>query len=89
VGADRPSDVAGVKPTAGRNRRLKPILINDPSNVVEMKRARNTLAARKSRALKAEHVRALEAEITRLKSDKEKMAQERDYWREKAEGATN
>ncbi|KFX93014.1 hypothetical protein V490_05038 [Pseudogymnoascus sp. VKM F-3557] len=50
----------------------------DPNDIVAMKRARNTLAARKSRQKKLERFDELEAEIA-------KIAAERDMWKAKTE----
>lgn len=51
------------------------ISIEDPNDAVAIKRARNTLAARKSRQRKMQRLWELEEEICRLKS-------ERDHWKE-------
>src|SRR5277367_540436 len=53
---------------------LPPIFIKDPIDAVAIKRARNTLAARKSRQKKMERFDELETEITRLR-------EERDHWK--------
>ncbi|KAF8249339.1 hypothetical protein K440DRAFT_641357 [Wilcoxina mikolae CBS 423.85] len=50
---------------------LPPIVVEDPSDTVAMKRARNTLAARKSRAKKAEKMDEMEEMIERLKAEVE------------------
>jgi hypothetical protein len=50
---------------------LPPIVVEDPSDTVAMKRARNTLAARKSRAKKAEKMDEMEDMIERLKAEVE------------------
>ncbi|KAK7962788.1 Cross-pathway control 1 [Apiospora aurea] len=52
-------------------------LDDETSNVVELKRARNTLAARKSRERKARQIEELEEKITRLE-------REREHWKEVA-----
>jgi hypothetical protein len=80
----RPSATSGVKPRA-RDRPLKPIVISDPGDPVQLKRARNTLAARKSRALKAENVKTMEGRIEQLEKEKREVTEERDYWRKLAE----
>lgn len=69
----RHSAVAGVS-SRRRDKPLPPIIVEDPTDVVAMKRARNTLAARKSRERKAQRLEQLEADIVRL-------TQERDYWK--------
>jgi len=60
-----------------RKRELPAIVVEDPSDTVAVKRARNTLAARKSRERKAQKMEEYEAEIDRLK-------QERDFWKAEA-----
>ncbi|KAK4232461.1 hypothetical protein QBC38DRAFT_505795 [Podospora fimiseda] len=69
----RHSSVAGVN-SRRRDKPLPPIIIDDPSDVIAMKRARNTLAARKSRERKAQRLDELEEKI-------EKLIAERDHWR--------
>jgi len=69
----RHSSVAGVN-SRRRDKPLPPIIVEDPSDVVAMKRARNTLAARKSRERKAQRLDELEEKI-------EKLVAERDHWR--------
>ncbi|KAI1098237.1 hypothetical protein F4804DRAFT_346518 [Jackrogersella minutella] len=67
----------------GRSKKkLAEISIDDPNDVVAMKRARNTLAARKSRARKAERFETLEQRI-------EQLTRERDYWKSRCEAATH
>jgi hypothetical protein len=51
--------------------------VDDPNDVIAMKRARNTLAARKSRERKAQRLEDLEAKIARLEA-------ERDHWKQLA-----
>ena len=50
---------------------LPPIVVEDPLDTVAMKRARNTLAARKSRVKKAEKIDEMEDMIERLKAEVE------------------
>ncbi|KAI1437106.1 hypothetical protein GGR50DRAFT_647552 [Xylaria sp. CBS 124048] len=69
----RHSSVSGVNPRR-RDKPLPPIIVDDPNDTVAMKRARNTLAARKSRERKAKRMEELEDQIERLK-------QERDHWK--------
>ncbi|ATY66771.1 cross-pathway control 1 [Cordyceps militaris] len=57
-----------------RDKPLPPIIIEDPNDVVAMKRARNTLAARKSRERKALRFDELEDRIAKLEA-------ERDHWK--------
>jgi hypothetical protein len=51
--------------------------VEDPSDTIAMKRARNTLAARKSRERKAARLDELEEKIAKLEA-------ERDHWRNMA-----
>lgn len=69
----RHSSVAGVN-SRRRDKPLPPIIVEDPSDTIAMKRARNTLAARKSRERKAQRFDELEEKIEKLTAD-------RDYWR--------
>ncbi|OAA64790.1 cross-pathway control protein 1 [Cordyceps fumosorosea ARSEF 2679] len=57
-----------------RDKPLPPIVVDDPNDVVAMKRARNTLAARKSRERKALRFDELEDKIAKLEA-------ERDHWK--------
>lgn len=68
--AVRHSSVAGVNPTRKRDKPLPPIMV-DENDTVALKRARNTAAARKSRAKKVEERETLEAEIADLKAQVE------------------
>lgn len=68
--AVRHSSVAGVNPTRKRDKPLPPIMV-DEKDAVALKRARNTAAARKSRAKKVEERDVLEAEIADLKEQVE------------------
>lgn len=72
----RHSSVAGVN-SRKRDKPLPPIIIDDPQDVVAMKRARNTLAARKSRERKAFRLDELEDRIAKLEA-------ERDHWKKLA-----
>ena len=69
----RHSSVSGVG-SRRRDKPLPPIIVEDPSDTVAMKRARNTLAARKSRERKALRFDELEDTIAKLKV-------ERDHWK--------
>jgi hypothetical protein len=60
-----------------RDKPLPPIVVEDPQDTVAVKRARNTLAARKSRERKAQKMEEYEEEIERLKA-------ERDFWKGEA-----
>ncbi|KAL2140354.1 hypothetical protein VTI28DRAFT_3883 [Corynascus sepedonium] len=71
--SSRPSSIAGVG-SRRRDKPLPPIIVEDPTDVVAMKRARNTLAARKSRERKAQRLEELEEKIAKLTA-------ERDHWK--------
>jgi len=75
-GHGRHSSISGVN-SRRRDKPLPPIVIDDPSDQTAMKRARNTLAARKSRDRKARRFEDLESEISNLKDQVE-------YWKSKA-----
>jgi hypothetical protein len=68
-----------------RDKPLPPIVVEDPHDGVAMKRARNTLAARKSRERKAVKLEELEEEIAQLKEDKTQLTEDRDRWKALAE----
>ncbi|KAK2624753.1 hypothetical protein QTJ16_005946 [Diplocarpon rosae] len=73
----RRSGTASSPPAGGvrkRDKPLPPIVVEDPTDTIAMKRARNTLAARKSRQRKMQRFEELEDEIAKLKS-------ERDHWK--------
>jgi len=75
VSTQRRSVTSGVRKRAP----LPPIVVDDPSDTVAMKRARNTLAARKSRAKKLERMEEMEAQIEELKAEVE-------LWKDRALG---
>jgi len=54
-----------------RSAPLPPIVVEDPSDHVAIKRARNTLAARKSREKKVKRMEEMEAQIEDLKAQVE------------------
>ncbi len=68
------SSISGVN-ARKRDKPLPPIIVEDPNDTVAMKRARNTLAARKSRQRKMQRFEELEDEIAKLK-------EERDHWKD-------
>ena len=68
------ASVSGVS-SRKRDKPLPPIIVEDPNDTVAMKRARNTLAARKSRQRKMQRFDELEDKIAKLES-------ERDHWKE-------
>ena len=67
----RHSSTSGI--SRKRTKVLAPITV-DPEDTIAMKRARNTMAARKSREKKMQKFDELEAEIEQLKKD-------RDHWK--------
>lgn len=77
-GTMRHSSVSGVS-SRKRDKPLPPIIVEDPNDVIAMKRARNTLAARKSRERKAQRFEDLEEKIRSLEA-------ERDHWKKIALG---
>jgi hypothetical protein len=72
-GGSKHSAVAGVN-ARKRDKPLPPIIVEDPNDSIAMKRARNTLAARKSRERKAQRFDELEDRIAKLEA-------ERDHWK--------
>ncbi|KUI53088.1 Cross-pathway control protein 1 [Cytospora mali] len=72
----RHSSVSGVG-ARRRDKPLPPIIVEDPNDTIAMKRARNTLAARKSRERKAQRFEDLEEKIRKLEA-------ERDHWKQLA-----
>ncbi|KAF4503788.1 hypothetical protein G6O67_008883 [Ophiocordyceps sinensis] len=73
TGSTRHSSVSGVV-SRKRDKPLPPIIVEDHHDTVAMKRARNTLAARKSRERKAQRFEDLEERIVKLEA-------ERDHWK--------
>ncbi|KAK3303364.1 uncharacterized protein B0T15DRAFT_272187 [Chaetomium strumarium] len=71
--SSRPSSFVGVS-SRRRDKPLPPIIVEDSNDVVAVKRARNTLAARKSRERKAQRLQELEEKIVELTAD-------RDHWK--------
>ncbi|KAI9840684.1 MAG: hypothetical protein M1837_001360 [Sclerophora amabilis] len=67
------SPISGVT-SRKRDKPLQPITVDDPTDTTKIKRARNTLAARKSRQKKVEKFEELERMIEDLKAD-------RDHWK--------
>jgi hypothetical protein len=59
----RHSSVNGVS-SRKRDKPLPPIVVEDPNDTTGMKRARNTLAARKSRERKAAYIESLQSEVS-------------------------
>jgi hypothetical protein len=67
------ASIAGIN-ARKRDKPLPPIVVDDPNDTVAMKRARNTLAARKSRQRKMQKMEELEDQIAKLE-------EERDHWK--------
>lgn len=80
----RPSSVAGVN-AKKRDKPLPPIMV-DEHDTVALKRARNTAAARKSRAKKVEERDALETRIAELENQLSESKREAEYWKAQAQG---
>lgn len=74
------SSVAGVNP----RRREKPLppIVYDPDDPVAVKRARNTEAARKSRARKLARQESMERRIAELEKDLAELQRREEYWRD-------
>lgn len=75
----RHSSVSGVK-ARNRDKPLPPI-VYDASDPVAVKRARNTEAARKSRARKLELQESMERRIAELEKQLEEARQSEQYWK--------
>jgi len=69
-----------------REKSLPPIIVDDPLDTVAVKRARNTLAARKSRQRKAQKMEEYEATIDEKDAEIERLIAERDHWKALALG---
>ena len=82
----RHSSISGVN-ARRRDKPLKEIVV-DPSDTTAVKRARNTEAARKSRARKLERLEGMQEEIDALKEQLEREKQEKEYWQTMAQGRT-
>ena len=75
----RHSSIAGVNPK--RKGPLPPVKIPDIDDPVAVKRAKNTEAARKSRAKKMERVEMMQAEIDRLQAEVDRSQAEAERWK--------
>ena len=84
--ATRPSSVAGVG-AKKRDKPLPPIMV-DEHDTVALKRARNTAAARKSRAKKVEERDTLETRIAELENMLATQQRETEFWKAQAQGTT-
>lgn len=87
TGHGRHSSVSGVN--SRRSGKLLGPVKADPADPISVKRARNTEAARKSRARKLEKLESLEETIAGLQVQLDQTAAERDYYRSLAEGRAN
>ncbi len=76
----KPSSVSGVA-ARKRDKPLPPITIEDPSDSVALKRARNTMAARKSRQRKLERLEELERTVEELEATAEDLRGEVTHWK--------
>ncbi|KAK2742706.1 hypothetical protein FQN57_005161 [Myotisia sp. PD_48] len=85
--ANRHSSVSGVK-SRHRDKPLPPINF-DVTDPVASKRARNTEAARKSRARKVEHQEKLENRIAELEKLLQQSEEREEYWKSMAESRPN
>ena len=74
----KPSSVAGVN---ARQRKPLPVIKYDSSDPVAVKRARNTEAARKSRARKLQRQDELERRIAELEKSLEESQKREAYWK--------
>ncbi|KKK24042.1 hypothetical protein ARAM_004322 [Aspergillus rambellii] len=81
-GSAKPSTVAGVN---ARHRRPLPPIKFDSLDPVAAKRARNTEAARKSRARKLERQGEMERRIAELEKALEESEQREEYWKSLAQ----
>ncbi|KAA8644592.1 amino acid starvation-responsive transcription factor GCN4 [Aspergillus tanneri] len=84
--ATKPSTVAGVN--ARQRKPLPPIKFNS-DDPVALKRARNTEAARKSRARKLERQDEMERRIAELEKSLEEAQQREQYWKALAQAQSN
>jgi len=53
----------------------------DPSNPIDIKRARNTMAARKSRARRVEKMEELADAVEKLQQEAQRLKEEKEYYR--------
>ncbi|KAM5463031.1 General control protein [Microsporum audouinii] len=80
AGTNRHSSVSGVTKRTRERQPLPPITV-DTSDPVAVKRARNTEAARKSRARKVELQESLERRIEELETELEQARQQVEHWK--------
>jgi general control protein GCN4 len=73
---------SGTKKRHSRRDSLAPIVVADPADTIAIKRARNTMAARKSRARKEARVEELEKKVEELENQVE-------YWKNVAVSGKN
>jgi hypothetical protein len=79
-GSNRHSVHSGVS-ARKRDKPLPPIIVGDPNDTVALKRARNTLAARKSRQRKAQKMEEYEATIDEKDAEIERLTADVAYWK--------
>ena len=77
----RQSSSCGVTKSRRVKSDLPPIIVEDKTDTIAMKRARNTMAARKSRDRRATHMEELENENARLREENDKLNREIDHLR--------
>jgi hypothetical protein len=76
--------IAGVQ-ARRRARPLPEVTVLDPNNEKDVKRARNTESARRSREKKVKHLEEMAAMIEELEQKNRDLETERDYWRLEAQ----
>lgn len=74
----RQSSTAGVSKRRSKND-LPPIKVQNPNDVIAIKRARNTMAARKSRDRRATHIEELEIDNARLLEENTELRAQVDH----------
>jgi len=75
----RQSSISGVSKRRVKSD-LPPITVQNPNDVIAIKRARNTMAARKSRDRRATHIDELEADNARLLEENAKLKAQVDHY---------
>ncbi|GAW24464.1 hypothetical protein ANO14919_140490 [Xylariales sp. No.14919] len=70
--APKPINTASSMFSRRGDKPLPPIIVDDPTGTVHVKRARNTLAVRKSRERKAQRLEELEEKIAKLEQERQK-----------------
>lgn len=88
VNSTKHSAVSGVG-SRKRDKPLPPIKVDEQMDTVAAKRARNTLAARKSRQKKVERFEELEKTIAEKDTEIAELRSQLEYWRSLAPGNNN